>query len=352
MKHKNNNISHIILLLVFILIAVVTLAIISISEEDLEEVSAPVPPHLYSSSQQVIGTGNKLGTYFPGGQLLAKWFNDHVDKSGGSFKAFETNGSIDNVKLLNSKIIQFGMAEARIVKEAYKENSNIRVVWPLWVDVVQIIRPPQKFVPDYVFPGDNRGFWGQKNSSTARTTKEILDALKINSKPSKYIPMNSIISYVGDGKLGFAMIQAGIPNHSVSDSLLFYNCELISFTPEQLDLIRSKVSTSMNYRLPAGYYKEDQPEINTIALPNVLVSTTETSPELVEFVAEMVLSGSQKLKGRFKAFETVPQNKESIVKILGETGVPLHEGTRRWLQKMSNQFETSDSNSNNGGELK
>ena len=47
----------------------------------------------------------------------------------------------------------------------------------------------------------------------------------------------------------------------------------------------------------------------------------------------MLMDGCPKLSGRFKTFETVPSDREAIVKILGETGVPLHEGTRQWLQK-------------------
>ena len=341
MKHYSNSITPIIMVLGFILILMLSLAYISLQEEDYEEVKVPIPPNLYSSSQHAIGTGNKLGTYFPGGQLLARWFNDHVDKKGGSFKAFETNGSVDNIKLIASKKIQFGMAEARVVKEAYAEHSNIRVVWPLWVDVAQIIKPPDDLVPNYVFPNDKIGFWGQQNSSTQRTTSEIFSALGVKYKPVNNIPNDKVLGWVGDGKLSFAMIQAGLPNHSVSDALVFYDCGLVSFSSEQLDLIRGKVSTSVNFTIPAGYYNEKQPEINTIALPNVLVSNAETSPELVEFVTEMIVEGCPKLKGRFKAFETVPSDKEAILKILSETGVPLHEGTRRWLQK-STEFSSDE----------
>lgn len=340
MKFSSKKIRNLVILLVIIiLIAISALVIISIFEEEVEETKAPVPPNLYSASQHVIGTGNKLGTYFPGGQLLARWFNDNLEKSGGSFKAFETNGSVDNIKLLQEGKIEFGMAEARIVKESYAKNPKIRVVWPLWLDVVQIIKPPENLLPNYSFPGEYNGFWGQKNSSTSRTTKEILESLGKTANKSVNISNNDVISYVGDGKIGFAMIQAGIPNHSVSDSLVFYNCGLVSFTRQQLDLIKGKVSTSMDFTIPAGYYYEKQPEIHTIALPNVLVTTSDISANQVEFVTEMIVKGCPRLKNSFKAFETVPSEKEAILNILSEMGVPLHEGTRNWLKRNS---ESSD----------
>ena len=334
MKFLNENIKLIIWLLFFVLIAISTMAIITIMEEDVDDqVFVPLPPNLYSSSQHIIGTGNKLGTYFPAGQLLTKWFNNHLDKKGGSFKAYETNGSIDNIALLKDKKIEFGMVEARIAKEAYEKDTNIRVVWPLWFDVVQILKPPNDLVPNYVFPGEDLGFWGQSNSSTARTTGEILSSLGVNVKHGRILSPDSVIGLIGEGKLGFAMIQAGIPNHSISDSLVFYNCGLVSFDSNQINNICKNVSTSVKFTIPAGFYNDEQPEINTIALPNVLLTTSDSSPELVEFVTKMIVDGCPKLSGRFKTFETVPSDREAIVKILGETGIPLHEGTRQWLQK-------------------
>ena len=77
----------------------------------------------------------------------------------------------------------------------------------------------------------------------------------------------------------------------------------------------------------------------------MLITTSETSPELVEFVTQMLVDGCPKLSGRFKTFETVPSDREAIVKMLAETGVPLHEGTRQWLQKsndMSNEIKIGE----------
>ena len=345
MKENIKKIKKVIWLLVFILIAVSTMLIISINEEEEEISEVPMPPNLYSSSHHVIGTGNTLGTYFAAGKLLEKWFNDNIDKNGGSFKAFQTNGSVDNIILLQTKRIDFGMAEARIAKEAYVSNPKIRVVWPLWYDVVQMVKPPKDLMPNYVFPSEIKGFIGQKKSSTARTSNEIFEALNITGNHSIDVPIDEVVKKIGDARIGFAMIQAGMPNRTVADSLIFYHCGLVSFDDKQIELIQKKVSTSVKYSIPAGYYEENQPEINTIAIPNVLVTTSDISPELVEYVTEMLINGCPKLKGRFKAFETVPSDSEAILKILRETGVPLHEGTRRWLDKNLDKLNKTE----NGG---
>lgn len=334
MKQKDNNLTPVILLLAVILFGISALAYISLFEErEEEEVEVPLPPHMYSSSQQVIGTGNKLGTYYPAGRILTEWFNAHLDSEGGSFVAYETNGSADNIQLLQSKRIDLGMAESRVVKEAYENNPNLRIVWPLWLDVVQILKPPAHLVPNYVFPGKIKGFVGQKNSSTARTTTEILEALGFRGRHSVNIPNHLVINTISEGRLGFAMIQAGVPNQNVSDALNFGHCGLVSFTPEQIGLVCRKVETAMPFTIPSGYYTKRQEEVYTLGLPNVLVASTDSSPELIEFVTGMIVDGCPRLKAKFKAFDSVPSDVEQALKILEETAVPVHEGTKCWLEK-------------------
>ena len=328
--------------LIFVLIELGSLVYMFFHEEDFKGVKPPEPPNMYSSSKYVIGTGNKLGTYFPAGQILANYFTSQQENSKGGFVAEQTNGSMDNIYLMQTKRIHFGMSESRIAKEAYLNYKDIRIVWPLWVDVVQILQPPEDVAPNYVFPGSGTAFLGQKYSSTARTSREILQSLGLSLNIEANIPNESVIDSLSEGKLGFAMIQAGIPNRTVANSLVFYRCQLVSFSQEQLELIKKNVATSVNFTIPAGYYDDSQPKISTIALPNVLFATKDTPNELVEYVVENLISGCEKLKGRFKTFETIPTEKETILKIIEKTGVPLHDGAKIWLEKELN-------NSENGG---
>ena len=343
MKTKNYRKILIIITIVLLVILAIVYSIYAIYFSELnedEETEMLLPPNLYSSSQYVIGTGNKLGTYFPAGQILTNWFNDNLEKNKGGFLAYQTNGSIDNINLLQKRLIQFGMSESRVAKEAYSMNNSIRVVWPLWFDIVHIVTPPKEVMNEYVFPGADAAFLGQKNSSTERTSNEILSALNIKLKTKSNIHFDSVIDKVAYGKLGFAMIQAGIPNNTVSNAIVFYRCGLYSFSEEQLQLIRKNVSTYVDFKIPAGYYEESQPEINTFALPNVMVSTTDVSPEVVELFVDLLINACTRLKNRFKAFETVPSDINEVVKILENTNVPLHEGTKRWLEKQTKPKET------------
>ncbi|NCB40323.1 MAG: hypothetical protein EOM80_16310, partial [Erysipelotrichia bacterium] len=211
---------------VCLLASILALLMLSISEPDQQQVETPIPPQLYSSAFQLIGTGNRLGTYYPAGCILTDWFNSHFAEKGGILKAVETNGSIDNVRLLKEKRLLLGMAESRIVKETClgEASSTLRLVWPLWNDVVHIVLPPVGNKPfDEEFPGNRRGFPGQKNSSTYRTSCEIFAAFGFAAhKISLNLQPDMVFDSLTKDEIGFATIQAGMPNRTVSDALIFH----------------------------------------------------------------------------------------------------------------------------------
>ncbi len=327
----------------FLLIAVIALLLLSAPEQQ-EKIEAPLPPQLYSSAYQLIGTGNRLGTYYPAGNVLADWFNSHLDENGGVFKAVETNGSIDNVRLLLQGRLMMGLVESRIAKETYEANasSSLRLIWPLWHDVVHLVKTPERFEPSTSFPGRLRGFLGQKNSSTFRTSREILAALdySVAENGVEFSP-DSVLNALATGKIGFATIQAGIPNRTVSDALIFHDCTLVNLSQQQIQKILSKVATARQYSLPAGFYGDSQPSIQTIGLPNVLVTTDKTPAETVELITDILARASTHLKMKHQVIAAIPNSPEKALAILEETGVPLHDGVRNWLAKHLPQHNTA-----------
>ncbi|OQB50579.1 MAG: hypothetical protein BWY02_00406 [bacterium ADurb.Bin157] len=300
------------------------------------EVEAPIPPQLYSSSYHLIGTGNKLGTYYPLGKILADYFNNNtnINETDSVFKAIETNGSIDNVKLLEAGNILLGMSESRIVKEAYlkdSKNSKLRLVWPLWYDIIHVLKTPEKYENKDLFPGRLRAYLGQEHSSTLRTSEEILKALK---SPRSNFPLNSneVIPSLSTGRIGFAVIQAGMPNTTVADAILFNNCALYSFSDEAIDKILKQVSTSKSFIIPARTYGAQQETVQTIAIPNVLVASADTPAETVNMLTSLLVKGSMRMKLRYSTLETLPVDIADGERILKELEIPLHEGTIDFLE--------------------
>jgi TRAP transporter TAXI family solute receptor len=302
------------------------------------EVEKPIPPQLYSSAHQLIGTGNRLGSYYPLGKIFADYFNQNLSSydqrfSNQNFKIIETNGSVDNVSLVEDGSILLGMAENRIVNEVYiknKETSNLRVVWPLWVDVVHVLKTPEVYEPSDTFPGKLRGFMGQSNSSTLRTTQEILNALE-RPRTNHLIGSNEVIPSLAAGKIGFAVIQAGMPNSTVADAILFNQCSLYSFSPEEISKILEKVTTSRSITIPEKTYGANQSAINTIAMPNVLVTRADASADLIEAMVALLVKNTSRLKLRYSTLETLPTSLSEAESIFNELDVPLHPGVERYL---------------------
>jgi TRAP transporter TAXI family solute receptor len=316
---------------VFLLLAIVALLLLSVSEPSTK-VEAPLPPQLYSSSYQLLGTGNKLGTYYPAGHILTKWFNSNSGVD--AFKAVETNGSVDNIRLLKEKKISFAFVESRIVQKEFSSDpsSSLRLVWPLWPDLVQLLRSPvasNTAVPDLTF-----GFLGQKNSSTYNTSAQIFSAFGKNiEEMAAEIGPDKVLSRLASGKIEFAMIQAGIPNRTVSDAVIFHGCTLAPFSAKQLDSLNDKLPTSSLYTISQGYYGESQPQYTTIAIPNVLVTTSDAGEETIEIIAELLSFASSALRIRHEALAEIPSDPWMAQQILAEIKVPVHPGTLNYINK-------------------
>jgi TRAP transporter TAXI family solute receptor len=279
----------------------------------------------------LLATGNRLGTYYPAGHILADWLNSNLAEGEEVFRAIETNGSIDNVRLLHEEKIALAMAESRIVKEffAAQPQAGLRLVWPLWPDVVQLIRAPglEKSPLEDLSPG----FYGQQNSSTFRTSNEIFTAL--GQTPAKQtINPEQVLVALTSGRIKFAMIQAGIPNRTVSDAVIFHDCSLVDFSDEQRQMLLEQISTAWPVKIPAGYYGEKQPDIRTFGIPNVLIAHEKTSSATIKLVCDLLSRSSMALKIRHQAFADVPADAAGARKILEEIGVPLHQGTLDWFE--------------------
>jgi len=303
-----------------------------------EPVDAPVPPQLYSSTYQLIGTGNRLGTYYPAGQALAEWFNSHLasdNSPGGAFKAVETNGSVDNVRLLSQKRFLLGMVESRIIKEQYElASSSLRLVWPLWNDVVHLVASPETAKSKIAFPGETRNYLGQTNSSTSRTSSEILKALGHSSSLRGFdLPPEEVMQSLIHGQIGFATIQAGMPNKTVSDALIFNGCSLFSMSEEQLEKILPRVASARRFVIPAGYYGEKQSETVTVGLPNMLVTNAEVDPALIEKIVELLTGGLTHLRMKHQALADIPVDSDAAMAMMKDAGVPVHQGTLDYISR-------------------
>lgn len=319
---------------VFLILAI--LAILMLRLPESEQVAVPQPPQLYSSSFNLIGTGNRLGTYYPAGHILADWFNGNLaaqPNSFRSFKAFETNGSIDNLNLISHGKIALAMIEGRIVKEGAARSDKIRLVWPLWLDVVHILQGP-KLVGKSTFPDDSQIFPGQKSSSTERTSKEIYQAFG-RVLPATYgqLPPEDLLRLLKSGLLGYANIQAGMPNRTVSDALIFHDCSLVNFSDEQINNLLPAISTAQKFVIPPGFYGEKQPEIQTIAMANFLVTTSDASEELIELVAEQVVRASANLRMRHQALADIPSDSTVALKMMQDLGVGIHAGSMKFINR-------------------
>ena len=304
-----------------------------------EPVSMPKPPELYSSSFCQIGTGNRLGTYFPVGKILSRWLNKHIPNGIKPFKATETNGSIDNIRLLRSHRFSFAMIESRIAIENYKNNhknnfKDLRLVWPLWPDIVQILCASGTKINSISDFSGKHGFLGQKNSSTFRTSSEIIESYGLSPQNVMLdVPTDKVLKLLSTNQIQFATVQAGIPNSTVSDAVLFGRCTLLNFSDIARNRLKRSVSSSCNATIPAHYYAPNQPKVDTLGIQNALWTRSDVSTRTVELFVKLMIKGLPNLQMQHKATADIPDDPVKALAIMQRIGVPIHKGTLNYINQ-------------------
>lgn len=330
------------IVLILLTVSILLLAINSIQTEALDNIEIPQPPELFSSNLRQLGTGNKLGTYYPVGKILVKWLNEQTIGQDTQFKNTETNGSIDNIRLLKNKSLFFAMAESRIALESYEGiNTNskfkdLRLIWPLWPDVIQIVCASGTNIKSMSDLSNSKGFLGQKKSSTFRTSSEILNCYGLSpDRIMANIAPSQVLKHLASRKIDFAVVQAGIPNLTISDALIFSGCSLVGFSSEDINKLTKHVSTSRKTSIAAEYYDITQSQVNTLGIPNALWTRKDISSETVELLVQIIVKSLPQLSLQHKAATDIPSDPELAFNKMQRLGVPIHAGTLNYLKKSS-----------------
>ncbi|MBI3037932.1 hypothetical protein HYY75_02615 [bacterium] len=297
------------MLVIFCLLAV-TIYFFFLVDSSQEETThaAPLPPTLYSSSRFLFGTGNRLGTYYPVGKIIVEWLNDNLEAFLGE-------------------------------KDYLNRNfPELRAIWPLWPDVVHFLISQNNIGVEFQNLIRKKGFLGQSKSSTLRTGREILSFYGLDSQDIEVsLDPNFVVESLKSGEISFALIQAGIPNLTVSDMLVFNGCGILGLPRDDIASLCTSIHAAMPVNISNGYYREDIPAIGSIGFSNLLLCRDDLPKEVVEKIIDLTLQGYGYLKVKHAAVSAIPADANAALQILIRQGIPVHEGVNEFIKRQGNK---------------
>jgi len=291
-----------------------------------------------------IGTGGETGVYYPVGRLIA---------SGITLKAKEKNsplggyvgvaqnsaGSIENIKGVESGLIEAGLAQADIASFAYNRErmfadsgqpSSVRAIASLYPEKFHIVARRDAGVSHFADLKGKRISIDEEGSGTLAVMRIILQAYNLSENDLSPVYLKPMYTH---GKMKSGDIQgfvsmAGAPMDAVS-RLLETGVTLISLDRQVVTEIARQYPYLFPGRIEAGTYPEI-PLTDTLEVYALLVVDQKMPAEVAYAITEALFDRRTAALLR----EGHPQGAViALESALNGVSIPLHPGAEQFYQE-------------------
>lgn len=279
-----------------------------------------------------IATGGPAGLYYPfGGGMASIWSKQlpHVN-----VKAEVTGGSVTNVIQVARKESEIGIAMADVVADAYlgrgrfPEALPLRVLFTAYPNLVHILTLEGSGVERVADLRGRRVSLGAAGSGTAVAAENVLRGLGVD--PSQvgavYLSFSETSAALKDGTIDAGFVVGGLGLAAVTELAATRALQLVALAPDELDRLTAALPAYSAGAVPAGSYRGVERDVPALAIWSAVV----VHPDLPARLA-------------YELTCTIFQHRDALVRITPAAramrlediqrlpAVPLHEGTRAWL---------------------
>ncbi len=310
-----------------------------------------------------IATARPGGTYFSMGALIAHVLsqseNSRPCEKGGSCGAaglqavaLSSNGSVDNLHMLQAGAVEAIIAQADAAYFAYHGEGefddqtafkDLRAIAYLWPESLHLISPFNKpvFSPQKDLKGKSIAV-GLKGSGTLLNSVQVLDSAGLSQQD--YTPyfsdLSSAITLLGEYKLDAAMFMGGWPVSSIEASRENKILEVNSLPNALIAQLETDFPWFFHQVIPRNIYNTNY-NIHTVGVYSLLLVRADLPEKLVYDITEALWhkNNASIYQRGFQAQELMRLDlqKQDFI-------IPLHDGARRWYDEFLDTRLLKDNN--------
>ncbi|MCW8914921.1 MAG: TAXI family TRAP transporter solute-binding subunit [Magnetovibrio sp.] len=289
-----------------------------------------------------IGTGGHAGVYFPTGEAICKSVNKNTIRHNVRCSVIPTNGSIENISMLQSGTIDFGIVQSDIQFYAvrgygpfkqYGPDQDLRAVLSLFAEsftVVARVGSGIKRLNDLKGKRVNIGNPG----SGQRADMDLVMAIK-RWKKSDFERATELTSdqqgkALCANKIDAFVFTAGHPNHSIKATAEHCDVEVVQAYDATIKTLVEKYPYYVRTRIPAGAYKGTTSAIPTFGIKATLVATSQIPDKIVKTVVQSIFDDFIDFRFQHSAFFNLKPDEMVRTK----HAAPLHPGAALYFGNM------------------
>lgn len=249
-----------------------------------------------SGSTIRFGAADIGGMYYSFANTFTELANE--ESKNYKYEVRTTAGSSANLRLLADNYIELGIAQADLLDNAYKKDNNLRAIAGLYTETCQLVVKADSDIKSINDLSGHTVSIGAEESGTELNATQILEfagmpSSIVTTKNMDYIEAaNSLKS----GDIDAFFCTAGLKTTIIDELSKECDIRIIPIDDAVINKMLSYSNSYSRYTIPAGTYKGQDEDVNTIGVKSVLVTSDSISEDLVKQITQMLFEKSKELQ--------------------------------------------------------
>ncbi|MBP0617204.1 TAXI family TRAP transporter solute-binding subunit [Jiella mangrovi] len=290
-----------------------------------------------ASAQQFINvlTGGTSGVYYPLGVALAKVYGENID--GVKTQVQSTKASVENIKLVTQGRGEIGFALGDSVKAAAEGNAEagfpekvekLRAIAAIYPNYVQIVASKDSGITDLEGLKGKALSVGAPASGTELNARAIFQAAGMSYDDlgkTEYLPFAESVELIKNRQLDATLQSAGLGVSSIRDLAASLPITVVAVPAAIAEKLGAPFQAA---EIPAGTYDGQDAAVPTLAITNILVTSSDVDEELAYQMTKQLFEHLPDLVAAHNAAKAI--DPKTAAKNLP---VALHPGAERYYKE-------------------
>lgn len=290
-----------------------------------------------ASAQQFINvlTGGTSGVYYPLGVALAKIYGENIE--GVKTQVQSTKASVENINLIAQGRGEIGFALGDSVKAAVEGNTeagfqapveNLRAIAAIYPNYVQIVASRESGITDLAGLKGKGLSVGAPASGTELNARAIFEAAGMSYDDlgkTEYLPFAESVELIKNRQLDATLQSAGLGVASIRDLASSLPINVVAVPAEIAETLGAPFQAA---EIPAGTYDGQDEAVPTLAITNILVTSSEVDEELVYQMTKQLFENLPDLVAAHNAATAIDPATAAQ-----NLPAPLHPGAERYYKE-------------------
>lgn len=293
-----------------------------------------------------IATASTGGTYYPIGVGMGQLWTENYRDQNIKFNGQSSAGSVENIDLLKNGEADMAILQNLISTQAFEgsgvfegnDYKDLRAIGMIWPNVEHFILMNSQVESGNISDIEGNSFSvGPQASGTEQSTLTMMEGigLNIDDVRPEYLGYDDTVSSMRDGRLSGGSLPAGTPVSAITDMYASgLDASILEVTDQQLEEINDIANAWYSYTIEAGTYPRQEEDINTIAQPNILVTTNSMDTEMVYNLTKLLFENREYMMNIHNSAREM-----QVETALEGLNTPLHEGAYLYFEEQGIEID-------------